>query len=105
MKDKKARLLAAVTLAEKITNKIDGHGGPVPERVSLAAGALLSIAEQADVLVGDIGFLVKYGKTQNGKPATHEVMEQFKLKAESTTDKILEEIKVIRAIFSVATRV
>lgn len=107
LKDKKARLMAAIGLSEKITSKIDGHSGSVPERVSLAAGVLLSLAEQADHLVGDIGFLVKYGKTpgQGGKLATHEVMEQFKVKADKATNQILEEVKVIRAIFSVSIKV
>ena len=54
------------------------------------------------MLVGDIGFLVKYGKTPGpgGKLATYAIMDEFKQKADKTTNKIVEEVKVIRAIFS-----
>ena len=98
LKDKKARLMASVGLAEKISAKIDGFPGVVPDRVAAAGATLLLLTEQAELFASELNFVIKYNKDTTGKPVTPSIVDNFAKKAESISCKVLEEVKVIRAL-------
>ena len=90
--------MSSVGLAEKITQKIDSHPGVLPDRVASAGATLLLLTEQSELLASELNFVIKYGKDTAGKAATPSLVDNLGKKAESLAGKLLEEVKVIRAL-------
>ena len=98
LKEKRTRLMSSVGLAEKINAKIDGHPGLLPDRVAAAGATLLLLTEQSEILASELNFVIKYSKDTAGKAATPSLVENLCKKADSLSSKMLEEVKVIRAL-------
>ena len=98
LKEKRVRLMSSVGLAERITAKIDSHPGVLPDRVASAGATLLLLTEQSELLASELNFVIKYAKDTAGKTATPLLVETLGKKADSLSGKLLEEVKVIRAL-------
>ena len=98
LKDKSSKLAMAVTVAEKIIEKIKNLGPAVPERLQLAGCTVMSLAEGAELLRGEANFMIKFNKDSKGNAATGASIATYCSRLDQNMNKIVEEVRVIKSL-------
>lgn len=103
---KKARLAGAVKLAENLIEKLDKYNGttPVPPRASQSVGEMLQLFEDAENKVAAVTFMLKFKKDNKGQPLTSMMAKGVNDTLDVLSDKIIEEIKIVRAVAAFALK-
>ena len=96
-KEKRDRLIKAIGLTDKCKTMVAGLDSP-PLRVSSELQAIMSLAEAAELLQTEMGFIVKFGKDFKNAEVTESSGTAICNKAEEVTSKIVQSVKCIRAL-------
>ena len=103
---KKTRLAGAVKLAENLSEKLAKYNGypPVPDRASQSVAEMLRQCEKAEIDMSKVSFMLKFRKDQEGNPLTAMMSNKANGDMDVVCDKIIEEIKVVRAVAAFALK-
>ena len=96
-KDKRDRLIKAIALTDKCKKMVAGLDSP-PFRVTSELQSIVSLAESAEMLQTEMGFIVKFGKDFKNAEVTESSGQAICNKAEVVTSKIVQSVKCIRAL-------
>lgn len=103
---KKNRLAGAVKLAENMVEKLGKYTlyPPVPDRASQSVAEMLKQCENAEIDMSKVSFMLKFKKDHGGNPLTEMMSNKANKDMDVLADKIIEEIKVVRAVAAFALK-
>ena len=97
---KKSRLAGAVKLAESMIEKLGKYNSypPVPDRATASVAEMLKQCENAEIDMSKVSFMLKFKEDHQGSPMTAMMSNKANTDMDVLADKIIEEIKVVRAV-------
>ena len=77
---------------------------PVPDRATASVAEMLKQCENAEIDMSKVSFMLKFKKDHQGLPMTAMMTTKANADMDVLADKIIEEIKIVRAVAAFALK-